>query len=88
MKITEFTLSRKLVAYVLTIIIFGGGIICYQNIGRLEFPTFTIKTALVITPYPGASAKEVEQEVTDLIERSAQRLSQVKEVRSDRKSVV
>jgi len=82
MKITEFTLSKKLVAYVLTIIIMGGGVLCYQNMGRLEFPTFTIKTALVITPYPGASAKKVEQEVTDLIERSAQKLSQVKEVRS------
>jgi multidrug efflux pump subunit AcrB len=82
MKITQFVLSKKLVAYVLTIIIIGGGILCYQNMGRLEFPTFTIKTALVITPYPGASAKEVEQEVTDLIERSAQRLSQVEEVRS------
>jgi multidrug efflux pump subunit AcrB len=82
MKITEFTLSKKLVSYVVTIIIIGGGLLCYQNMGRLEFPTFTIKTALVITPYPGASAKEVEQEVTDLIERTSQKLSQVKEVRS------
>ncbi|MCP3926700.1 MAG: efflux RND transporter permease subunit [Desulfobacterales bacterium] len=82
MKITEFTLNKKLVSYVLTIIIIGGGILSYQKMGRLEFPTFTIKTALVITQYPGASAKEVEQEVTDLIERSAQKLSQVKEVRS------
>ncbi len=82
MKITQFALSKKLVSYVLTIMIIGGGIFYYQKIGRLEFPIFTIKTALVITPYPGASAKEVEQEVTDLIEQSAQKLSQVEEVRS------
>ncbi|WP_407080709.1 hypothetical protein, partial [Enterobacter hormaechei] len=34
------------------------------NIGRLEDPAFTIKTAVVITHYPGASAQQVEEEVT------------------------
>ncbi|MBU2429582.1 MAG: efflux RND transporter permease subunit [Proteobacteria bacterium] len=82
MKITQVALSKKLVSYVLTLIIIAGGILAYTNMGRLEFPTFTIKTALIMTPYPGASAKEVEQEVTDRIEQSVQKLSQIKEVRS------
>ena len=45
-----------------------GGIVAYQNIGRLEDPEFTIKEALIVTPYPGASAEEVAQEVTNPIE--------------------
>ena len=49
---------------------------------RLEDPEFTIKDALVITPYPGASALEVAEEVSDEIELAAQQLGQLKEVES------
>jgi len=82
MKITELALNKKLVSYVLTLILIAGGLIAYKDMGRLEFPTFTIKTAVIMTPYPGASAREVEQEVTDLVEQAVQQLSQIKEVRS------
>ena len=37
------------------------GSVAYQNLGRLEDPEFTIKQALIVTPYPGASAEEVAQ---------------------------
>ena len=53
-----------------------------MNIGRLEDPKFTIKTAVVVTLYPGASAKEVENEVTDRIESSIQQMEQVDFLRS------
>ena len=82
MKITEYAINKKLVSYVLAVIIMCGGFLAYTNIGRLEFPTFTIPTALIYTNYPGASALEVEQEVTDVMEQAAQQLSQIKEVRS------
>ena len=36
-----------------------GGLVAYFNIGRLEDPEFTIKQALIITPYPGASAEVI-----------------------------
>ena len=35
-----------------------GGFVAYRNLGRLEDPEFTIKQALIVTPYPGASADE------------------------------
>ena len=54
-----------LVAMALAVI---GGLVAYRNLGRLEDPEFTIKQALIITPYPGASAAEVAQEVTNPIE--------------------
>jgi multidrug efflux pump subunit AcrB len=82
MKITEYAISKKTVAYFLVLIIIGGGLWSYQKLGKLEFPTFTIKTAVVSTPYSGASAEEVEQEVTDRLEKAVQQLSQIKKVRS------
>src|SRR5262249_6314953 len=44
---------------------------------------FTIKEALIITPYPGASAEEVAQEVTNPIESACQQLGQLKRVESE-----
>jgi len=60
-----------------------GGMISYQSMGRLEDPEFTIKDVLVTTLYPGATAEEVEKEVTDVIEQAAQQLGQTKEVVSE-----
>jgi len=60
-----------------------GGIIAYLNIGRLEDPEFTIKQALIITPYPGASAEEVAQEVSNPIEIACQQLAQLDRVESE-----
>ncbi len=82
MKITEYALNKRTVAYFLVLILVGGGLWSFQKLGKLEFPNFTIKTALVATPYPGASAEQVEQEVTDRLEQAVQQLSQIKKVRS------
>ena len=60
-----------------------GGLVAYQNMGRLEDPEFTIKEALIITPYPGASAEEVAKEVTNPIESALQQLDQLKRVDSE-----
>ena len=60
-----------------------GGFIAYLNLGRLEDPEFTIKEALIITPYPGASPEEVAQEVTNPIERAVQQLGQLDRVESE-----
>src|SRR5262249_52843578 len=51
--------------------------------GRLEDPEFTIKQALIITPYPGASAAEVAQEITNPIENAVQQLGQLDYVESE-----
>ena len=54
-----------------------------SRLGRLEDPEFTIKEALIITPYPGASAEEVAKEVTNPIESACQQLGQLKRVESE-----
>ncbi|VEB06697.1 cobalt-zinc-cadmium resistance protein CzcA [Klebsiella pneumoniae] len=46
----------------LAILLLGvGGLLALLNIGRLEDPAFTIKTAVIVTHYPGASAQQVEE---------------------------
>jgi multidrug efflux pump subunit AcrB len=66
----------------MTIMLIIAGFQSYQKLGRLENPDFTFKTALVVTPYPGASPSEVEEEVTDPIEEAIQSMSQLDEVYS------
>ena len=82
MKITEFCLENRTTTLVLTVFMIAGGLFAYQGMGRLEDPEFTIKDAQIITHYPGASALEVEEEVTDEIEIAVQQLGQLDEVKS------
>ncbi len=82
MNLATFSIRYKTVMLVLTVMIIVGGIQAYLNLGKLEDPEFTIKTAVVITEYPGATAQEVEEEVTDKIEKSVRQMEQIKHVRS------
>jgi multidrug efflux pump subunit AcrB len=75
MKISEYALKNRTVISFATILLVIGGIISYVNLGRLADPTFKIKIALIVTQYPGASPKEVENEVSDVIEEAVQKLS-------------
>ena len=58
---------------VVVLLVFGG-IFSFSNLGRLEDPAFTIKQAMILVNYPGASALEVEEEVTLPIENALQQL--------------
>ncbi|MEN8260742.1 MAG: efflux RND transporter permease subunit, partial [Pseudomonadota bacterium] len=82
MNIAEYSIRHSVVTWVVTLALLGAGWISFQNLSRLEDPEFTIKEAVILTPYPGASAAEVQEEVTDVIERAAQELGQVKRVES------
>ncbi|MBX9656082.1 efflux RND transporter permease subunit, partial [bacterium] len=83
MNIGEISVRNNRVVFFAMIMVVVGGFVAYQQIGRLEDPEFTIKEALIITPYPGASADEVAQEVTNPIERACQRLGQLERVESE-----
>ncbi len=78
----EFSFRRQTSVFVLTSVVLFAGMLAFQELGRLEDPAFTIKTAIVLTQYPGASAQEVEEEVTEVIEEAIQALGQLKELRS------
>lgn len=80
MDFAKFSLKNKLLIYVLTILSVAYGLIVYDKIGKLQDPEFTIKDALVITSYPGATALEVEKEVSDRLEETIQTLPYVKKI--------
>lgn len=86
MNIAKFFIEQRITTLVLTVVMIGAGMVSYQGLSRLEDPEFTIKDALVITPYPGASAEEVEEEISDTLETAVQKMGQIKRVvsKSDR----
>jgi multidrug efflux pump subunit AcrB len=75
-------LHNRISTLVFVFLIFVGGLLAYRGLSRLEDPEFTIKDALIITMYPGATSKEVEEEVTDVIETAVQQLGQIRHVTS------
>jgi len=62
MDIAAIAIKNRVVTLVLTVVMLFAGVSAFNDMSRLEDPEFTIKEALVMTPYPGASAEEVEQE--------------------------
>ncbi len=86
MNIAQFFIERRVTTLVLTVVMIGAGLTSYQGLSRLEDPEFTIKDALVITQYPGATAAEVEEEVSDRLETAVQKMGQLDRVvsKSDR----
>ncbi len=82
MNLAEHAIHKKTVTLMVVFLLIGGGFLSYENLGRLEDPEFTIKEALIVTRYPGASPTEVEEEVTDIIETAVQQMGQLEKVTS------
>ncbi len=82
MNIAELAIRKSTITWTLSILLLVVGYMSFNSLPRLEDPAFTIKDAIITTPYPGASAKEVEEEVSDVIERAVQELGQLKRVQS------
>ncbi|NOR41138.1 MAG: hypothetical protein GQ537_08010, partial [Gammaproteobacteria bacterium] len=82
MNLAELAISKRAITYFATALLIVGGVFSYFQLGQLEDPEFTIKTAAIITSYPGASAEQVELEITDRIETKLQEMSELKQVYS------
>jgi multidrug efflux pump subunit AcrB len=82
MNIAESCIKNRVATLTVTVVLLFGGYHAFLKLGRLEDPEFTIKEAQVITQYPGATAAEVAEEVTDVLETSIQQLGQLKKVTS------
>lgn len=78
----EKLLNQKAMISTILFAVLIGGIIAYNNIGKLEDAEIPIKAATVVTVYPGATAHEVELEVTDLLEKAIQKLENVDDITS------
>ena len=77
MKFVKYFLQKRSVTILLLLLVLGGGLLSYVKMGKLEDAPFTIKQALVLTPYPGASPSEVQSQVTDVLEESIQSLGEL-----------
>lgn len=82
MNIAEVCIRKATVTISLAVALALAGTMSYFKLGRLEDPEFTIKSAQIITVYPGATAVEVAEEVTEKIEVAVQQLGQLKRVTS------
>ena len=82
MNIAELCFRKKTIAYVLAAALAIAGVKSYYSLGRLEDPEYTIRAAQIVTSYPGATAEEVAERVTDPIETAVQRLGKLKHVTS------
>ena len=82
MNLAELSIGKRAITYFATVLLVAGGIFSYFQLGQLEDPEFTVKTGAIITSYPGASAEQVELEITDRIETKLQEMSELKNVYS------
>lgn len=80
--IATYFIKNKVISWMLTLIFLVGGTVSFFGLGQLEDPAFTIKDAMVVTAYPGATPQQVEEEVTYPIEKAIQQLTYVDEVNS------
>ena len=77
MNIAELSIKKNVITWVMTILLVVVGAVSFFNLSWLEDPEFTIKEAVISTPYPGASAAEVEEEVTNVLEKAVQEMGQL-----------
>ncbi|MBN2693644.1 efflux RND transporter permease subunit [bacterium] len=88
MMITKWALKNNRVTIVALILVILGGILVFKSIPQAEDPGFTIRTAMVMTFFPGASPERVEKLVTDKLEKVIQEIPELDYVKSETKTGV
>lgn len=82
MNLTNYAIKNKVISWLVVVILLVGGVLSFRGLGQLEFPAFPIPQAMVNTTYPGATAMQVEEEVTLPLERAISQLEYVRDVES------
>lgn len=82
MNLARWCIENNRTSIALFLLIALGGIMTFINIPKAEDPDFTIRTAVVITAFPGASPQRVEELVTDKLEEKIREIDVIKNVRS------
>src|SRR5450759_2925460 len=80
--LSAWSLTHQQMVLYLIIVLMAAGVISYLNLGRAEDPDFTFKVMVVRTLWPGATAQEVERELTERIEKKLQETPWVDVLRS------
>lgn len=88
MNITKFALEKSTVTIVFCFMLITYGLLSFLDLPRAKDPGFIIRTATVITVFPGASAQRVEALVTDKLEKAIQEMPEIDNIRSTSKNGV
>lgn len=80
--LTEWSLKRQQLVWFFIVLLFFGGIFSYMNLGRMEDPEFAVREMYMQVSWPGASAEQMEEQVTDVIERKLQDIPNKDYIRS------
>jgi multidrug efflux pump len=80
--LSRWALEHRALVKFLLVLLALGGFYAYGNLGRKEDPEFTFKAMLVQTYWPGASARQVADQVTDRIEKALQEIAEIDHTRS------
>ncbi len=88
MNITQTAIERNRVTFVILFAALIAGIAAFQGMPRAEDPGFTIRTAMVLTYFPGASPDRVEMLITDKLEKSIQEMSEIDFIQSESRTGV
>ncbi|WP_286222768.1 efflux RND transporter permease subunit [Marinobacter apostichopi] len=78
----DYFLNRKSISWMFALLLALGGIQSFFGMGQLEFPEFTLRSAVVTTQYPGVTPLEVEEEVTLPLEKAIQEMPGVDDITS------
>ncbi|MBE3732204.1 multidrug efflux RND transporter permease subunit VmeV [Vibrio parahaemolyticus] len=82
MNIAEYSIKNKVISWLFIVILAIGGVTSFLELGRLEDPAFTIKDAMIVATYPGATSKEVEEELTYSLEKEIRKLPYIDRITS------
>ncbi|MEH0759069.1 efflux RND transporter permease subunit [Vibrio sp. 16] len=82
MNIAEYSIKNKVISWLFLVILAIGGYTSFMDLGRLEDPAFTIKDAMIISTYSGATSQEVEEELTYPLEKEIRKLPYVDRITS------
>lgn len=82
MDIARGSIEKPLYTWLIMLIALFGGIWGFLSLGRLEDPAFTIKQAVIVTQYPGATAEQVALEVSEPLESAIQKMAEVDTITS------
>ena len=82
MSLTEYALNnRALIKFFIAVLVVGG-VFAFKSMSKLEDPEIKVKQAMIVTVFPGASAHQVELEVTDVLEKSIRSMGSIGSVES------
>ncbi|MBR4643137.1 MAG: efflux RND transporter permease subunit [Selenomonadaceae bacterium] len=81
--LTELSLNNRSLVWYFIIVAFVGGIFSYFNLGRMEDPKFVIREMIIAAYWPGATAYEMQEQVTDKLEKKLQDIPNLDNLRSE-----